>query len=267
MNFVFLVAIVLSITLLFLILLFFFQEKLIFKNGKKIDKNYVFKFDKRYKEVFIPTDGNNKINAIQYFVEKSKSKGIVLFCHGNKWNLITWGKRVVYFLKYDYDVLVFDYRNYGKSTGVFNEKKMYADASAVYNFIRQSYNEDKIVVYGFSLGSTFATRLAALYNPKELILEAPFYNFKKAVRYYNKWAPLFLLKYRFNTDKDIVKVKAPITIFHGDADTTTSFKESLALIKLSSLKKNRYVLLKKGTHHNLTEYKEYKECLQEILIR
>ncbi|TXD47797.1 lysophospholipase [Polaribacter sp. IC073] len=245
--------------------LYFFQEKFIFLNGKRIDRNYQYEFTNTFEEVLIKTDGSNEVNALHFKLENPQ--GIVLFCHGNSGNLQKWGNRVSCFLDSNYEAFVFDYRNYGKSTGRFNEEKMYTDALLSYNHIKTNFKEDKIVVYGFSLGSTFATRIAALNVPKELILEAPFYNFKKAVQFYSKLAPTFLLKYKFRTDLDIVKVTAPISIFHGTEDQTTSFKDAKDLLERSTSTKNNFIQIDGGTHHNIRDYVRYQQQLQEILAR
>lgn len=248
-----------------MVFFYFFQEKFIFINWKKLDKNYQYKFSHNFEEVFVKTDDNNEINAIHF--KLPKPKGVVLFCHGNKGNLTKWGDRVSYFLEYNYEVLVFDYRNYGKSTGVFNEEQMYNDVLSVYNHLNNNFREDQIVVYGFSLGGTFATRIAALNKPKELILEAPFYNLKKALQCYSKIAPTFLLKYNFRSDLDIPKVTAPITVFHGNKDKTTSHIESKKLLELNESNKNNYIEIEGGTHHNIRTFQLYKEKLKEILER
>ena len=248
-----------------LVFFYFFQEKFIFINWKKLDRNYQYQFSNKFEEVFIKTNTGNEINALHF--KLPNPKGVVLFCHGNKGNLTRWGKRVSYFLDYNYDVLVFDYRNYGKSTGAFNEEHMYNDGLSVYQHLKERYNEEDIVVYGFSLGGTFATRIASQNKPKELILEAPFYNLKKALKCYSKIAPTFLLKYQFRTDKDIPKVTSPITVFHGNNDKTTSFKESKKLLELNTSTKNKFVEIDGGTHHNVREFAVYKENLKEILER
>ena len=245
--------------------MYFSQEKLIFLNGNKLDKDYAYKFVDDFEELFLKTEDGNHINALHFKLEKPK--GIVLFCHGNSGNLDKWGSNVSFFLDFNYEVLVFDYRNYGKSTGDFNEEKMYADALFVYSYLNNLFKEETIVVYGFSIGSTFATKIAALNNPKELILEAPFFNFKKAVQHYSKFVPLFLLKYQFRTDLDIVKVTAPITIFHGNKDTITPFKGAKMLFELNSSMSNSFIEIDGGTHHNIREHKLYLKRLQEILER
>ena len=265
MNWIYYLLILVSIFLVFGLILFLFQEKFIFINGNKLDRNYQYNFTNKFEEIFIKTDGNNEINALHF--QLPKPKGVVLFCHGNKGNLTRWGNRVSQFLEHNYEVLVFDYRNYGKSTGVYNEEGMYMDGLSVYNHLKQQFKEKNIVVYGFTLGGTFATKIAAKNKPKELILESPFYNFKKAAKYNLRITPTFLLKYKFRSDKDIIKVIAPITIFHGNIDETTSFKESKKLLELILSPKNKFVEIAGGTHHNILEFAIYKETLKEILER
>ncbi|MEE9409006.1 MAG: hypothetical protein V3V28_13130 [Polaribacter sp.] len=81
------------------------QDKFIFINWKKLDKNYQYNFSNKFEEVFIKTNGNNKINALHF--KLPNPKGVILFCHGNKGNLTRWGNRVSYLLEYNYEVLDF----------------------------------------------------------------------------------------------------------------------------------------------------------------
>ncbi|WP_233269820.1 alpha/beta hydrolase [Polaribacter sp. L3A8] len=261
----FCLLIIICIVIAACLLLYRFQEKFIFLNGNPLDKKYPFLFSNTFEEVFINTDGNNYINALHF--KLPKPKGVVLFCHGNKGDLTKWGERISYLLEYNYEVLVFDYRNYGKSTGNYNENSMYCDALSVYNHLKKDFKEENIVVYGFSLGGTFATRIAAENTPKELVLEAPFYNFKKAAKFKFRWTPTFLLKYKFRSDKDIAKVTSPITIFHGNKDKTTCFKQSKRLLEQNISTKNKFVAIEGATHHDVKEFLLYKDHLKEILER
>lgn len=245
-----------------LILLYMFQEKIIFPT-EKLNKDFVFSFHQEFDEINLETEDGETINALHFKVKKPK--GVILFFHGNKGNLSRWGNLVSYLEAYDYDVFVMDYRNYGKSTGSYDEKKMYQDGLLAYNYVKQLFPENQIVVYGRSLGCTFATRVATQNNPKHLVLEAPFYNMKKGVRFFSKLAPTFIVKYKFRTDLDIPSVKSPITFFHGDVDKTTSFEESKELFELVMSKQKEFVPISKGTHHNLKDFDIYKTKLKEIL--
>ena len=246
-----------------LFLLYIFQERLIFLNEKAIPKDYIYKFPQAFEEVNLTTKDNETINAIHF--KLNKPKGVILFFHGNKGNLQRWGAIAPYLLAYNYEVFIIDYRGYGKSTGKFNEEQMYQDALLAYDHLKKQYSEDQIVVYGRSLGATFAARVAVENTPKHVILEAPFYNLKRVAQYYFALSPTFLLKYTFRTDKDIPKIKSPIIFFHGDQDRTTSFEQSKELFQLVTSTQKEFVRIPGGTHHNLKDFEIYRTKLKEIL--
>ena len=167
------ILLVFGLYLLLLVGFYLFQEKVIFR-PKKLAKDYIFSFDKEFEEVNLTTDDTSIINALHFKVKNPK--GIILYYHGNKGNLQRWGPMISPFTDYGYDVFIMDYRGYGKSNGERNEKNLYNDALLSYNYVKGHFDEEKITVYGRSLGGTFATFVASQNSPKQLILEAPFYN-------------------------------------------------------------------------------------------
>ena len=85
-----------------------------------------------------------------------------------------------------------------------------------YNYLKEDYNEEDITLYGRSLGTGIATYLASKNNPRQLILETPYYSILDVAK---DRFPIFpvkkLLKYEFPTHQFIKQVSCPITIFHG----------------------------------------------------
>ncbi len=246
-----------------LLFFYFFQERFIFLNGKKLPKDFVYDFPQRFTEVNLQTTDNEEINALHFTIDQPK--GVILFFHGNKGNLNRWGKIVPYLLDYGYEVFVMDYRNYGKSSGKFDEERMYSDAVLAFDYLLKSFNQDQIVVYGRSLGAAFASEVGVKRNPKHVILEAPFYNMKKATRFYFSLSPTFLLKYKFENNVKVSQINSPITFFHGDADETTSYDQSKELFQLVKAVKREFVEIPSGTHHDLKEFDVYKKALAKIL--
>ena len=208
---------------------YFFQEKFIFL-ATQLPKDFKFSFDINFEEINLKNSDDETINAIHFKVEKPK--GVILYFHGNRGDLSRWGKITAWFTQFNYDVFVIDYRNYGKSSGEFNEQKMLQDALLAYDFVKEKYKESEIVVYGRSLGTTFATKVASKNNPKELILEVPFYNLMSAVKYHIKFSPAFLFKYTFKTNEFIKNVNCPVTFFHGTDDRVTNPKDADKLFEL-----------------------------------
>ncbi|PIE49808.1 MAG: alpha/beta hydrolase [Flavobacteriales bacterium] len=250
------------IHLCFVVFAYFFQEKLIFYPSS-LPSDYTFKFDRPFTEVNLKTADGENINALHFKLDSSK--GVVLYFHGNSGNLSNWGNVVDYFSRYHYDVLVMDFRGYGKSTGSFNEELMYKDAQLCYDYLKKQYSESEIVIYGKSMGTTFATKVATDNHPKHLMLEVPFANLASAGRYRFPLLPMSLLKFNFETDKYISQVDCPITLFHGTEDLITSYDDSLELFRLANSENKEFITIPGGSHNNLVQYKLYQEVLSRRL--
>mgnify|MGYP000023525896 CR=1 FL=1 len=256
------IVVLLSLYLLIMGLLHVFQEKLIFLPEEiAVDYTYNFPFD--FDEVNLKTEDNETINALH--IKAEKTKGVILYFHGNQGNLIRWGEITSYFTQFNYDVFVIDYRGYGKSTGTFDESRMYQDALMSYEYLKNEFSEDKIVVYGRSLGTTFAAKVASENNPKHLILEAPFYSLHNAANHKYKVIPKFVLNFKFKTYSFISKIMSPTIIFHGTDDKITPSKGSKQLFDLINSENKELVFLEKGTHHNVRDFKKYTKALKVIL--
>ena len=154
------------------------QEKFIFLPSK-LPQDYVYEFDHDFEELFIETEDGARLNALHF--KQENPRGIIVYYHGNAGDLSRWGKVTSYFLQFNYEVLVMDYRTYGKSTGKLSEKALYSDAQLFYNKAKELFPEGNIIVYGRSLGTAMAAYVASKNKPKKLILETPFYDFRKLV--------------------------------------------------------------------------------------
>lgn len=243
--------------------LYVIQEKLIFHN-EKLSQDYQFQFEQPYEEVYLDTKDGNQIHGILFTVENPK--GIILYFHGNAGSLKRWGFIGQDFTKYGYDVFIIDYRSYGKSTGNFEEKAMYSDAEVAYQYVKQIYGEDKIHLYGRSLGCTFATKMASVHHPKQLILEAPFYNLKDPARYHYPFLPYSLLmKYKFESGQFIPNVSCKTTIFHGTDDGVISIASARKLYDVADQSHTEMIELVDGTHHNCSEFGVYKERVTQLM--
>ena len=64
-------------------------------------------------------------------------KGLILYFHGNTRSIKGWAKYASDFYRYDYDVVLVDYRGFGKSTGKRSEKEMLSDMQFVYDKLKQ----------------------------------------------------------------------------------------------------------------------------------
>ena len=104
------------------------QDKFIFK-PEKLSQNFQFKYDAPFKELNFDVAPGVRINGLHFFREDSK--GIILYIHGNTRSIKGWAKYARDFYRYNYDVVLVDYRGFGKSTGKRAEEKMMQDMQFV----------------------------------------------------------------------------------------------------------------------------------------
>jgi hypothetical protein len=235
--FLWLVGILVSLYLLLCVMLYFFQEKLIFF-PTKLDKNYVFNFDKSYKEITIPTNDNINLHGILFPAKNSensassKDKKLVFYLHGNVGQAQFWGNLADVYTDLGYDLFILDYRGYGKSEGeIYSQEQFFNDVQTAYDFVKKekNYDEKNIVVVGYSVGTASAAMLSSQNNPKALILQAPYFSLTDMTTRTYPFVPTFLLKYEFNTAEFLSKNKVPTYIFHGTSDRVIPYESSLLI--------------------------------------
>lgn len=158
-----------------------------------------------------------------------------------------------------------DYRGFGKSTGRRSQKAIKRDLQEVYNKIKDLTAEDRIILYGRSLGSGFAAKLASMNSPKLLILDAPYYSLTKVTKRYAPFMPLSLvMKYPLPTYKWLKYVRCPIHIIHGTNDTLIPYKSSVKLSQINPKRTKLHTVIG-GGHKNLNNFESYNQMLHDIL--
>jgi hypothetical protein len=214
--------------------------------------------------LFLETEDGARLNALHFNAENPK--GIIIYFHGNAGDLSRWGEITSHFLNYNYDVLVMDYRTYGKSTGEMSEENLYSDAQLFYDHIKKSFKEENIVVYGRSIGTGLASYIASNNSPNKLILETPFYNLTEAAKNRIPILPIqYLLKYQFPSNEFILNVKCPVLIYHGKKDRVVPYKSGVKLSKLVQKKALTFISIPEGEHNNLMSFGKYDEALEKFL--
>ena len=238
------------------------QERFIFK-PEKLKANFQYKYDAPFKELFFDVEPGVSINGLHFTV--NKPLGLVLYFHGNSRSIKGWAKYAKDFFRYNYDVVLVDYRGFGKSTGKRSEKDMLKDMQFVYDTLAVQYTEHHIVVYGRSLGSGFAAKIASDNKPRYLILDAPYYSFTKVIERFLPILPIrYLLRFHLRTDKWIRHVNCHTYILHGTKDWLIPISNS---IKLQAINPHKITLIRihGGGHNNLPQFNEYHNFLRDIL--
>lgn len=256
--------IVLVIYVIISIALYYLQDYFLFK-PEKLPQDFQFLYENQeFEEYNMETRDGALINGV-LFKPKGKSKGIVLYLKGNSKSIKGWGKFAVDFTRHGYSVLMVDYRGFGKSTGRRSQKAIKRDLQVVYNKMKKKISENRIIIYGRSLGSGFASKLASTNEPKLLILDAPYYSLTKVTSRYMPFMPLsVLIKYPLPTYKWLKYVQCPIHIIHGTDDKLIPYRTSVKLSKVNAKLTKLHTVIG-GGHKNLNNFESYHNTINDIL--
>ncbi len=258
------VLVIASSYVLIALLFYLFQERFIFL-PQVLKKEYEFDFPFEFEERTYLTPGGGIINAI--FVKSPNPKGVVYYHHGNADNLNRWGDVAVNFQDMGYDVLVYDFRGYGKSRGKRTMKYLLSDSQIIYNDLKKAYGEDQIVLYGRSLGTGIASWLAGQNKPRKLLLETPYFSLADVAEYYYPIFPIKqLLRFPFNSHKYLETAQCPIFIFHGTEDEIVPYRSGKKLFDhLKDDKEIDMLTIEGGMHGDLGLHEEFQKKMVDIL--
>lgn len=253
------------IAVLYLLLcgyLYLNQEQFLF-HPTKLPTEYAYPFSHRFEEVDLPVDGAT-INVVRFLADEPK--GVVLYVHGNG-DLIAFLEPIAArFVALGYDVVIPDYRGYGKSTGeITNEADLHADMEVVYQYVLGLYDESDVTIYGQSIGTGMSVALAAKHSPKQLFLESPYFSIVDLVRSHLPIVPGFLVKYQLRSDRLIDQVESPVYVIYGGADTLIPPQQSERLYALIGSEKELFVVPDVG-HSLLIGDGRVQEFLARILL-
>lgn len=257
------VKIILILYCLVGILLYSFQNKLLFR-PVAVEKNKPYNFSQPHKEVNIPYSDSANMNIVQ-FTPAAAAKGVVLYFHGNRKNISWYEKFSNTFTKNGYEVWMLDYPCYGKSTGEFTEQMLYDWALVTYKLARARFSRDSIIIYGKSLGTGVAAQLASVRDCKYLLMETPYYRFPSVI---GQYAPIYpaeqMIRFKLPVNEYLKKVTAPVIIFHGTDDGVITYRNAK---KLKPLLKpgDQFITIDGGSHNDLTTFPIYQQKMDSLL--
>lgn len=151
---------------------------------------------------------------------------VILYAHGNKDHMdFYWPRaKLLANIASDIGVLMIDYRGYGRSTGEPSEEGLYADVDAAMQWLQsEGLTDDRLILYGFSMGTAPATELTANTRsmiPAKLILEAPFASAEVMAQDATLLAlpGSYVTNLKIDNAAEIQKVQQPLLWLHGTAD-------------------------------------------------
>ncbi len=198
----------------------------------------------------------NGERAHGWFVRSSAQPAVatVMYCHGNGGNLTNVAWVAEHLSARGFDILIFDYRGYGRSDGrITDEWGLYADAEAIYDHLTRERGvlPERLVIFGQSLGSTAAIDVASRRQCAALVVESGLSSASDMGAVAFPWLPRFLhslAKNRFESSRKIAEVKCPVLVTHGTNDPVIPVEQGRKLYE-SARDPKRLVIIEGGDHN------------------
>ena len=167
----------------------------------------------------IDTEDGERLHA-WWVPARAPSLGHVLLCHGNAGNIGDRVPHVELLSAAGFDVLAYDYRGYGRSTGRPNERGLERDARAARDALlgRPGVNPARVVYLGESLGGAVALALALELPPAGLILQSTFTSIRDMARLHYPLIPRAFVPDAPSSLRRIRRLQAPLLVLHGARD-------------------------------------------------
>lgn len=176
-----------------------------------------------FEKLRIPNGRGGELAAWWLRHDDSEIRPTLVYCHGNSANLSLLAEVSSIFYGWGWNALLFDYTGYGASSPAsdgFSEDYLLQDAQRAYDWAKSRGLESQILIWGHSLGSSVAARLAAQNHPAGLILEGAFPSIVTVARQRYPWALIFpfMLLDRFDTATYVLKRNFPLLVIHAELD-------------------------------------------------
>ena len=236
------------------------QEWLIFR-PHTLPEAWVFDKGEDVSEHWIEVPGG-RLNALH--LKRPAPEGVVFFLHGNGGSLEGWFVNLDLYRRANFDLFMIDYRGYGKSPCcITSEAQLHADVRAAWDAIAPAYAGRARVIFGRSLGTGLAARLAAEVQPELLIMASPFESLAALASEHYPWVPSAVLRYPLDTGAALAQVRAPAWLLHGTEDRLIGFGHAERL--LPRARQGRLVAIEGAGHNDLQRFAPYRAALEEAL--
>lgn len=202
-----------------------------------------------HRDVAFDSDDGERLHG-WWIDAQSSSMGHVLLCHGNAGNI---GDRVLHaslLTAAGFDVLLFDYRGYGRSSGSASEPGTYRDARAALACLTRQPGVDpsRILYLGESLGGAVALELALAHPPAGLVLLSTFTSVRDLARVHYPFIPAALVPDAYPSLRRIAHLRAPLLIVHGERDEIVPLSQAKTLFEAAPGQKRLRTM--PGVGHN-----------------
>jgi len=190
--------------------------------------------------------------------QSQPASATVIYFHGNAGNISNVGWVGESLAARGFDVLLVDYRGYGRSEGeITDERDIYADAEAAYNYVvdQRRISPERVILYGHSLGTTAVVDLASRRKCRAIILESGLSSASDMATIRLPWVPAWLHalgKNRFESARKLARVYCPVLVTHGEPDNIVPTEQGRALF--SAAREPKRLMIFPGADHSVSGY-------------
>lgn len=198
-------------------------------------------------------------------LQRPGARGVVFFLHGNAGNLAGWFGNADFWRQAGFDLVMMDYRGFGKSTGhIGSARQLREDVRAVWDAFAPQYRGRRVVLYGRSLGSGLAADLARQLGergqaPDLTVLVSPYTSIRALTAEYYPWVPSLLVRYPLDTAGHLPHLRGRVLLMHGENDVLIGLHHARRLQQVSP--SARLVTLPGAGHDDLHEHPLYRREL------
>lgn len=252
------------------------QERLMFF-PEPLPADHRFELSSDVRELTVDVPGA-RLSVLQ--LRRPQPDAVVFYLHGNAGNLASWFVDPDFYRALNVDLVMLDYRGYGKSTGqIQSEAQLLADARAVWDAVADQYPGVKRIFFGRSLGTGLVTQLAASLPPEQrpdsLVLVSPYLSFEAMTRLHYPYVPTALLRYPLRSDLALAELARTgptrptgprcmqVVLLHGDQDDLIPHQHSAALAALSP--HFRYEPIVGAGHNDLQLFASYLRAVTQAV--
>ena len=228
-----------------LVMFFIFQSRLLYHPSRTIISTPADE-GLPYEDIYFKGHGDLMLHG--WYVPAGEG-ATVLFHHGNSGNVSRRVDIIKIFNRLGLNVFIFDYGGYGKSPGAATEHGTYMDSRAAWKWLtgEKGVSPEKVIIYGRSLGSAIASRLATEVTAAALVLDSAFTSIEDIAAEKFPFIPARLLcRFGYDNLESLENITVPVLIVHSTADELIPVEHGKRLF--NAAKGPKELLLISGSH-------------------
>lgn len=220
------------------------------------------KVNLRFKSITLTEADGTRLALWHILPEGRERRAVVIQFHGNAENMTTHFLFVGWLAEQGFDVVTFDYRGYGSSSGTPERHGLVADGRAVVDWAlaQAEFSGKDVFLFGQSLGGAVVLPVAVATPPYRLagvITESTFDSYRDLARtkladmwltWPFQWPLSYLVSDDFSPVEAAPRLTVPFLMIHGTGDTLIPLRHGKRLFEACGSKDKEFWEVPGGAH-------------------